>query len=34
MQYVDVIYNPEHNTMTEIKSFKTGHLLDKYPNLK
>ena len=28
--FVEVVYNPEHNTITEVKSFKTGHLLDKY----
>lgn len=31
--FVEVVYNPEFNTITEIKSFKTGHLLDKYSKL-
>ena len=34
MFFVEVVYNPEHNTITEVKSFKTGYLLDKYSNLK
>ena len=28
--FVEVVYDPIHNTITEVKSFKTGHLLDKY----
>jgi hypothetical protein len=28
--FVEVVYNPKFNTITEVKSFKTGHLLDKY----
>jgi hypothetical protein len=28
--FVEVDYNPEHNTITEIRSFKYGHSLDKY----
>ena len=28
--FVEVVYDAEHNTITEIRSFKTGHLLDKY----
>ena len=28
--FVEVVYNPEHNSITEIRSFKTGHSLDKY----
>jgi len=31
--FVEVVYDAEHNTITELKSFKTGHLLDKYSNL-
>ena len=27
--FVEVVYDPEHNTITEVRSFKTGHLLDK-----
>jgi hypothetical protein len=27
--FVEVVYNPEFNSITEIRSFKTGHLLDK-----
>ena len=34
MFFVEVVYDPVHNTITEVKSFKTGHLLDKYSNLK
>ena len=28
--FIEVFYNAEHNTITEIRSFKTGRLLDKY----
>ncbi|MFT5215410.1 MAG: hypothetical protein ACI83H_000519 [Glaciecola sp.] len=28
--FVEVVYDSEHNTITEIRSFKTGHLLNKY----
>ena len=28
--FVEVVYDAEHNTITELRSFKTGHLLDKY----
>ena len=28
--FVEVVYNAEHNTITEARSFKTGQLLDKY----
>ena len=28
--FVEVVYNSEHNTITEIRSFKTGYLLNKY----
>jgi len=31
--FVEVVYNSEYNTITEINSFKTGHLLDKYSNI-
>ena len=27
--FVEVVYDAEHNTITEIRSFKTGYLLDK-----
>jgi hypothetical protein len=30
MFFVEVVYDAEYNTITEIRSFKTGHLLDKY----
>lgn len=30
MFFVEVVYNAEHNTITEIRSFKTGELLNKY----
>ena len=30
--FIEVVYNSEHNNITEIRSFKTGHLLDKYSN--
>jgi hypothetical protein len=32
--FVELVYDGEHNTITEIRSFKTGHLLDKYSNPK
>jgi hypothetical protein len=32
--FVEVIYDQDKNQVTEIKSFKTGYLLDKYSNLK
>jgi hypothetical protein len=28
--FVEVVYNAEFNTITEIRSFKTGKTLDKY----
>ena len=28
--FVEVVYDFLHNTITEIRSFKTGNLLDKY----
>ena len=28
--FVEVVYDAEHNTITEVRSFKSGHLLDKY----
>lgn len=31
--FVEVVYNPEFNAITEVRSFKTGHLLDKYSKL-
>jgi len=31
--FVEVVYDSEQNTITELRSFKTGHLLDKYSNL-
>ena len=33
MFFVEVVYNSDTNTITEIRSFKTGKLLDKYSNL-
>jgi hypothetical protein len=32
--FVEVVYDTEHNVVTEIRSFKSGHSLDKYSNLK
>jgi len=31
--FVEVVYDSEHNTITEVRSFKYGHSLDKYANL-
>lgn len=31
--FVEVVYDAMHNTITEVRSFKTGHLLDKYTNI-
>jgi hypothetical protein len=28
--FVEVVYNPEFNSITELRSFKTGKTLDKY----
>ena len=28
--FVEVVYNAEHNVITEVRSFKYGHSLDKY----
>jgi hypothetical protein len=28
--FVEVVYDAEHNTITEVRSFKYGHSLDKY----
>ena len=28
--FVEVVYDPEHNVITELRSFKSGHLVDKY----
>ena len=28
--FVEVVYDQEHNTITEVRSFKSGHSLDKY----
>ncbi len=28
--FVEVVYDGEHNVITELRSFKSGHLLDKY----
>jgi hypothetical protein len=30
MFFVEVVYDAEHNTITEARSFKTGSLLEKY----
>lgn len=32
--FVEVVYNSEFNSITDIRSFKTGHLLDKYSKLR
>ena len=34
MFFVEVCYNSIENKITEIKSFKSGHLLDKYSNIE
>ena len=34
MFFVEVVYNPVKNKIVEFRSFKTGHLLDKYSNLR
>ncbi len=31
--FVEVVYDAEQNTITEVRSFKTGSLLDKYSNI-
>ena len=31
--FVEVVYHAETNTITELRSFKTGKLLDKYSNI-
>ncbi len=28
--FVEVVYDAEHNAITELRAFKTGYLLDKY----
>ena len=33
MFFVQITYNKITNSITDIKSFKTGYLLDKYSNL-
>ena len=33
MFFVQITYDTETNSLTDIKSFKTGCLLDKYSNL-
>jgi hypothetical protein len=33
MFFVEVCYNSIENKISEIKSFKSGHLLDKYSNI-
>ena len=30
MFFVEVVYDAEHNPITEVRSFKYGHSLDKY----
>lgn len=31
--FIELTYNSTTNSVTEIKSFKTGYLLDKYSNI-
>ncbi len=31
--FVEVVYDGEQNVITELRAFKTGHLLDKYSNI-
>ncbi len=33
MFFVEVVYNPKHKTIPEVRSFKTSYLLDKYSSL-
>ena len=33
MFFVEVCYNSIENSIVEIKSFKSGHLLDRYSNI-
>ena len=33
MLFVEVCYNSIENSIVEIKSFKSGHLLDRYSNI-
>nr|WP_321229662.1 hypothetical protein [uncultured Psychroserpens sp.] len=33
MFFVEVVYDSKHNTITELRSFKSGFLIDKYSNL-
>tara|TARA_B100000809_G_scaffold202842_1_gene203762 strand:+ start:8 stop:247 length:240 start_codon:yes stop_codon:yes gene_type:complete len=33
MFFVEVCYNSMENSIVEIKSFKSGHLLDRYSNI-
>lgn len=33
MFFVEVVYNPTHNAITEIRAFKHGYRLDRYSNL-
>ena len=28
--FVEIVYDSEHNTITEVRSLKYGHSLDKY----
>ena len=32
--FIEVVYDAKHNTIIEVKSFKSGKSLDKYANLK
>jgi hypothetical protein len=34
MFFVEVCYNSIENSIAEIKSFKSGHLLDRYSNIE
>ena len=34
MFFVELIYNSNSNSVNDIKSFKTGYLLDKYSNIQ
>jgi hypothetical protein len=33
MFFVEVVYDAKQNTITELRSFKTGYLLDKYSSI-
>ena len=34
MFFIEVVYNSDSNSITDLNSFKTGHLLEKYAKLR